>query len=155
MLLLAFSLPMAWAFATDSDYRYSYQGEDIRLTPSRRWIAVADREGLAKRVEGEFTLMRDALSDHASMAHAGLDLCVLKSAPGARAKAKGSVTGDPMAAIRRQARDLGIQVQPVFEQGGAMLIPFNEVTVGFNSPTDAAVVDHPRAPQGHLHHRDR
>jgi len=118
-------------FAAEADdYRYYHKGSLVSLTPSKRFIAMEDgSRSLSSVVQGN-QLTRDPLSNREALRGRSL---ILYRAP--RPK-KGDEKAVNLAdRISFFSESTGGVVQPVFEQGGAILIPTDEVVVGFRQKT--------------------
>ena len=117
---------------TGRNYRYFYKGALVTLRPSRDRVAIA---GDAARIDAFLSspagvaFQRDPLTDRGGLKEKGLT--VICRAPQGTKEFKG---WGPMAADLSMA-DKDAVVQPVFEQGQAVLIPTDEVIVGFRGDT--------------------
>ena len=121
----------------DDNYRYYYQGETITLTPSLRLIAVKEDENAKSLVllEG---LIRDKLSEHPALTDKGYSVFRSTINKGIKEKENSQkiLSGRKWQLLHEKALRSGVEIQPVFEQGMTMLIPFDEVIVGFEDTTD-------------------
>jgi subtilisin family serine protease len=113
-----------------SKYEYYYKGKLISLRPSRRLIAI-DETGTAFR---DFVklhgLKRDPLSERGPLKKRNLGLYGLPTPADKRI--------DLQTEIEKFAQTTAKQIQPVFEQGQALLIPSDEVIVGLKKPLGLA-----------------
>jgi hypothetical protein len=114
-------------------YEYYYDGELIELHPSSRFVAV--EEGVAAFSDWIRTnrLRRDPLSDRHALRSVGLGLYRRT-----RFRGRGDRPLDLPEQVHALAEKAVGNIQPVFEQGPALLIPSGEVIVGFNETTTLA-----------------
>ena len=111
-------------------YGYYYQNQFITLKPSPRFIALEENVPSTNGFAATSGLVRDALS----MKHAirSRDLGIYRL-PASKARAR--TRTDLSASIPSFLERAPGMVQPVFEQGDAILIPSDEVIVCFKEPT--------------------
>jgi hypothetical protein len=120
---------MGPARAQQPDYSYIYKSEVIALNASRQLVAVTEAGIASFSAEaGVQELQRHALSDREALRTRNLALYQLPA----------EQQIDFAAALRSFAPAAGQEVQPVFEQGGSLLIPSNELIVAFDTLTDQA-----------------
>jgi len=114
-------------------YAYYYDGELIELHPSSRLVALEEGIGAFSDWIRTNRFRRDPLSDRHALRSVGLGLYRRPPLRGA---------DDRPLDLPEQIQILAEQkvgtVQPVFEQGPALLIPSNEVIVGFTEDTTLA-----------------
>lgn len=130
--------PSAGAADTDQAgvFSYFHEGQLVVLTPSPALVAVPSppvAEGAARPVELPSGWSRDPRSDRAALRERGIALWRLAGAA-PRSGADKSRTAAPETALARALRD-GYAAQPVFELGGALKIPSDEVIVSFAGET--------------------
>jgi len=115
----------------DASYSYSYRGQQIVLQPSDSLIAIsADAAGLSA-FSTATDWNRDPLSDNAAAREHGFML--FRGASSDPKSGQWQSAADTLSATQR----LAIPTQPVFEQGGAIQIPSDEVIVGFDYEVSA------------------
>ncbi len=119
-----------------SSFTYSYQGEAISLFPSQRLIAVKGEESVVKRLKSESGLVENGLSDNPSLQSAGFALLQMRRLDGEKTERSKRVNAGIWTRVSSKAASYGLEIQPVFEQGGSLLIPFEEITLGFEEDTD-------------------
>lgn len=126
----------AWASEPVDDgtarYSYYYEGELIVLQPSEGVIAlqepvVAGPSALVQRQQWR----RDPLSDRYPVKVNDFNLYRFPRIEGKQA----ALTGSHIASAFAGAREEGVVAQPVFELGGAIKIPSDEVIVSFKGET--------------------
>jgi len=111
-----------------SAYSYLYEGRAVVLSASPHLVAVVSGDA-SRRVVSTAGLVRHPLSDRKAVTSRAMVVYGL-SAGGDRHPTR--ATADR--AIDRAKRE-GLRVQPVFELGGAVKIPTDEVIVAFAAPT--------------------
>jgi len=114
-------------------YEYYYEGQRIELDPSNRLVALEEGTGTFSDWIRNNRLRRDPLSDRHALRSAGLGL--YRRAPVRDRTDQPLNLPEQIQMLAEKA--VGI-VQPVFEQGPALLIPSKEVIVGFNEATTLA-----------------
>jgi opacity protein-like surface antigen len=112
------------------EYGYYYKGKLITMTASKRLIAISTTGSAFKDFVNKQQLQRNPLSDRPELIKFNLSLYEVP-AP----KRKTDKRIDLHAQMKRFVTTTGEEVQPVFEQGQALLIPSNQVIVGFKSAT--------------------
>lgn len=130
------------AGADQVSYTYIYDGRPVTLTPAPARVAVrlppGDRTALLSRAG----LRADPADGHPALLRAGLTLVAIE--PGALTNAAAGrgfyveaarLVGDLLRAALGLRGGEEILAQPVFELGGALAIPTDEVIVGFDAPT--------------------
>jgi hypothetical protein len=116
--------------AENQKYGYYYKGTFISLTPSKQLIAISETgAAFGPFVEAQ-GLERHPLSIREPLR--GLKLGLYRVPAPVR---KTDKRIDLRVQMKEFARTTGEEIQPVFEQGQALLIPFNEVIVGFEAAT--------------------
>ncbi len=141
VLVLAALVPAAGVLAgeeTPGAYSYSFQGKIVTLSPSDGFVAVKQARGATFAPAASLGLVPAQGKLASGFADKGYVLYALP----AEAKGKGKSAAD-LAASRAATRDKLLasgeaEVQPVFEQGWATMIPCERVVVGFH---DAATAD--------------
>jgi len=127
------SIPMPASAATETseypDYSYYYKGKLIIQNPSERYIAIEDQAAEARRFIETQQLKRAPISDRVELKNLRLGIYVLPVRQDDTSSKSKSV------AELRSVAPKAAGVQPVFEQGQALLIPTNEVIVGFDGNT--------------------
>lgn len=111
------------------DYNYYYKGSLISLTPSKRLIALEEKVPNLSSIVKDHQLVKDPLSEKYALKHKSLGLY---RAPALKKNTERIDMGSVMASLSRSVMG---QVQPVFEQGGSLLIPSDEVIAGFKDET--------------------
>jgi len=114
-------------------YSYLYKGNPVSMRPSASLVAVAGDPEPLTRALAAAAAARDPLSEAEPLRQRKITLYRVqprRGQPAARA--------DALAAIRAAARQAARVTQPVFEQGGALLIPSDEVIVGLAPDSDLA-----------------
>ena len=121
---------IGWAGAESSaKYGYFYKNEFVELVPSSKYVALAGNVPSMQSKAADSGLVRDPLSDRHPVKSRGLGIYRL---PAAETKTKSRA--DVSARIPQLLEHDLDYVQPVFEQGGAILIPSDEVIIGFKAP---------------------
>lgn len=137
MIMVCIVLCGHFATAQESkivDYTYYYKGSLISLTPSKRLIALEERVPNFSSIVKDNQLVKDPLSEKEALKNKSL---ALYRAPALKRKhTEGIDMGSVMASLSRTIMG---QVQPVFEQGWSLLIPSDEVIVGFNEETSLSI----------------
>lgn len=111
-------------------YAYYYEGGIIELHPSNRFIAVQEGEEVLSNWIRANNFKRHPYSDRPGLKSLGL---ALYRQPPLKSKTDRPLNlPDHVQALAEKATGT---VQPVFEQGEALLIPSGEVIVGFNETT--------------------
>ena len=133
--LMLFPCALASALASQQaaaqvTYGYYYKGELVTLTPSPQLIAVSEAGTAFRGFVTAQRLQRDPLSQHPALQARGLAL-YRRPSPAV----EGAQQVDLQAALVQFAATTPEEIQPVFEQGQALLIPFNELIVGFSTAT--------------------
>lgn len=109
-------------------YGYYYKGEFISLAASRRFVAISEKGTGYSNFVAEQELKRDPLADQEPLKSRKLGL--YRIPPGAPAEFTNIIIQ-----IEEFLMTTGEEVQPVFEQGQALLIPSNEILAGFKKET--------------------
>ena len=125
-------LPIGGSCAQDQsvtpvNYSYYYRGELISLTPSQRLVAVSETGAAFRAFASEQGLERDPLSEHSALRARNVGIY--------RRVSDEVRSVDPQAELARLAETAPVEIQPVFEQGQSLLIPSNEIIVGFAGAT--------------------
>ena len=114
-------------------YGYYYKGKFISLSASKRLVAISEAGvafGAFVRAQG---LTRDPLSERAPLKKRNLGLYSL---PIPKTKTEERI--DLQAQMENFFKTTHEEIQPVFEQGQALLIPSDEVIVAFKEATNFA-----------------
>jgi hypothetical protein len=111
---------------SNTKYAYFYKGELVNLNLSKRLIAVEENYASLDVFVANNNLSRDPSSEHAASKKNGLGLYRLPIP-----KDKTTNHLDLNAQFRSWAQTYNQIIQPVFEQGSELLIPSDEVLVGF------------------------
>lgn len=111
-------------------YSYYYKGSLILLNPSKRLIAIEENAPNLSSFVKNNQLVKDPLSEREVLKSQSLELY---RAPVTKGKAAGGI--DLSSKIHLFSDAVGGVIQPVFEQGEALLIPSDEVIVGFKDGT--------------------
>jgi subtilisin family serine protease len=111
-----------------SKYGYYYKGKFIALNASERLVAVSETGRAFRHFVDAQALERHPLSEMQPLK--GLHLG-LYSLPTPARKTEKRI--DFNLQMKEFARTTGEEIQPVFEQGQALLIPSNEIIVGFKA----------------------
>lgn len=112
------------------EYSYYYKGRLVTLNPSQQLIAIKEKKALGINFLKNFNLARSPLSDQKDLKNHGYVLYSLQSS-----------TTETQNHTKFKAHLGAIHtaidgdVQPVFEQGPALLIPSDEIVVGFREDT--------------------
>ncbi|MGD9182249.1 MAG: hypothetical protein PVG15_12300, partial [Desulfobacterales bacterium] len=109
-----------------SDYSYYYKGRLVTLNLSQQLIAIKERKAIGIDSIQNFNLARSPLSDQKVLKRHGYILYHLQS-PETETRSQTDFRAK-LSAIRTA---IDGEVQPVFEQGPALLIPSDEIVVGF------------------------
>jgi microcystin-dependent protein len=109
-------------------YGYYYKGKLISLTPSKTLVAISEKGAAFRAFTRDAGFIRDPLSERKPLKEHGLGLYKL---PALKGKAEKQI--DLQAQIKKFFQESEEEIQPVFEQGQALLIPGDEIIVGFNS----------------------
>jgi len=107
-------------------YGYFYKGTLLELVPSNRLVAVQEKDGSFAGLAEDNGFQRDALSERQPLKERQLGIYRLPKA--ARDQ---SAELDPVTLMEPLAQAAGNVVQPVFERGQALLIPSDEIILGF------------------------
>jgi hypothetical protein len=111
-------------------YGYYYKGKFVALNPSKRLVAIDETAVFFSAFVKNNDLERDPLSDEPPLK--GQNLKIYRSSP---LKSKATVRIDLNEQMALFAHTMGGEIQPVFEQGRALLIPSDEIIVGFKEAT--------------------
>jgi subtilisin family serine protease len=112
-------------------YSYYYKEKLIHLNPSKRFVAIQEEHHSLNAFVNTNNLRKDPLSDHEALKNRGVGLY-------RRPKIKDETANqlDLDAQIRSSAQIANQIIQPVFEQGPNLLIPADEIIIGFKEDTD-------------------
>jgi hypothetical protein len=113
-----------------SDYSYYYKGQLVTLNLSQQLVAIKERKALGIESMKNFNLARSPLSDQKALKRRGYILYHLQSS---QIEIRNQTDFRAKLSAIRTAIDG--EVQPVFEQGPALLIPSDEIVVGFKEET--------------------
>jgi len=111
-------------------YAYNYKGTQVVLVASTRLLAMEEGGLGFSEFITENGLVRDKRSDHHALAGKGLGLYRVREI-----KKEAALRLDLPERTRSFSERAGRVWQPVFEQGSAILIPSDEVVVGFKAST--------------------
>ena len=112
------------------EYSYYYKGRLVTLNLSQQLIAIKEKEAFGVNFVKNFNLVRSPLSDQKDLKHNGYTLYHLQ--PSKTETQNHTNFRAQLSAIRAA---IDGEVQPVFEQGPALLIPSDEVIAGFKEIT--------------------
>jgi hypothetical protein len=110
-----------------SQYGYEYKGKFITLHPSKRFVAISEKGDKFKAFVNKRRLIRDPLSERSVLKQHKFGLYRV---PGPTKKDKKQITVQSQ--IKQFYAETGEVIQPVFEQGQALLIPSDELILGFD-----------------------
>jgi subtilisin family serine protease len=108
------------------DYSYYYKGRLVKLNLSRQLIAIKEKKAMGINFMNDLNLARSPLSDQEDLKHQGYTLYHLQSF-----KTENQNRTDFRAQFSAIRAAIDGEIQPVFEQGPALLIPSDEMVVGF------------------------
>ena len=140
----ALVVQQAAGHAQESPYSYFFEGRLVVLEASPDLVAVRADAPEPPAVEGA-SWRRDRLSERGALRDTGFVLYRL----GADA-AKNTEVKAPRRSATALARDAGVALQPVFELGGAVKIPSDEVIVAFAAETDFVAAESALGARGDL-----
>lgn len=110
-----------------AEFSYVYKGRAVNLTPSKRYVAIAEGGTKYRSFIKSHGLEREALSDAPEFKLHGYGLYRLSSR---------TITQDKSTKLLQQldifSKTSGVTVQPVFEQGDVLMIPSDRLIVRFN-----------------------
>ncbi|THB78956.1 MAG: hypothetical protein D3926_11785, partial [Desulfobacteraceae bacterium] len=133
LFFLAGCAAVAQGGPSPGTYAYMYEGNRVHMTPSESLVAF---RGLGDGFD-DFTirhsLLHDPLNTHGAMKTTGYN--IYRYIPRDRNALAKSLTDRIDSAMRMNAAE---EMQPVFEQGGAILIPSDEILLGFKTDTSLA-----------------
>lgn len=109
-----------------SEFGYEYKGKIIALNPSERFVAISETGVKFKAFVEKNRLVRDSLSERSALKQHKFGLYRV---PEPTKKDKEPV--QIQSQIKQFAAETGEVAQPVFEQGQALLIPSDELIIGF------------------------
>ena len=140
-LVLGLVLPVgAQQAGTDPSFSYYYQGELVTLNASPFRVAVVADDQQMAAMEAVLTaanLERDAWSEQSSFKANRVRIFRLQTPANDRRMAKAAGVSRLLQQATSAAKR-GEVVQPVFEQGQAVLVPSEQVIVGFKADTTLA-----------------
>ena len=113
--------------ANNTTFSYYYNGRIIQLQASKNLVAIEDKGATFSAFINNYGLNRDPLSDRDPLKKNGL---TLYRRPAIKSKTTQQATLS--LEIETLAQTTDQVIQPVFEQGQALLIPSSEVIVGFS-----------------------
>ena len=122
--------PSAGTEEAHQKYGYYYHGKFVSLTPSKRLVAMEEKGEFYSAFTRNNALTRDILSDQEPLKKRGLGLYRLPAE-----RSEGAAKIDLMTELTVFEAATDELIQPVFEQGPALLIPSDEVIVGFKTDT--------------------
>ncbi|MCX7046926.1 MAG: S8 family serine peptidase [Candidatus Sumerlaeota bacterium] len=128
---------IAMGQAAPGKYAYICQGKSIELSPSGALVAVGESPALSPQMIQSSNLAPYAHPNNPS----------LKARRMTVYQRAASNQGAAPASALALAQTLGAEYQPVFEQGMSLLIPADEVIVGFPGPTAAGAAGAILAPR--------
>ena len=119
----------------EDERRYGYfcKGEFVSLIPNSQLVSVNRTMSSLSTFVRDNSLTRDALSDHRVLKERDL-LLYRRAVP----EKEGAVGANLVSSAKSHAQGVADIVQPVFELGSAVLIPSDEVVVGFEEDTNLA-----------------
>jgi subtilisin family serine protease len=135
--------------AVQPNYSYFFRGELITLSASETLVAIKEQGTTYRAFATDNNLVRDAVSARGALATRGVAL-YRRSGPPKDAAKPPAKTG-LAAALQTYAAKADTVVQPVFEQGAVLMIPWDEVTVGFPKGTSLAQATARLAPHRQAH----
>jgi subtilisin family serine protease len=115
-----------------STYTYRYKDSTVRLTPSDRFVALEENAPSLNLAVQQGGLVRDTLSEKYAIRSRGLRIYRFTTTGSKKESSQLQNLSEKIPSL--MAASQGI-VQPVFEQGGSILIPSDEVIVGFTAET--------------------
>ena len=130
LCVLCCALPGVAQDQVNSEYGYYYKGQLIILNPSERLVAIKKKEISVNEFIKEKGLKRDPLSERVALKRHNLGLYRLPVR-----KSKAATQVDLNMSIESILETAPQGSQPVFEQGQALLIPYDEVIVRFKEDT--------------------
>jgi hypothetical protein len=110
-----------------SQYGYEYKGKFIALNPSKRFVAISEKGVKFKAFVKKSRLIRDPLSERSVLKQHKFGLYRV---PELSKKDKKQI--NIQSQIKQFYAETGEVIQPVFEQGQALLIPSDELILGFD-----------------------
>lgn len=114
-------------------YSYHHGGRVVVMAPAPDLVAVKELEPGKAAFLRELGFVRHALSDNRVLSQRGITVYQMR-----RAKGGPSPAHDALSLARASAPKSGIIFQPVFPSGMAVLIPWDEIIVGFTQPLQLA-----------------
>jgi hypothetical protein len=108
------------------EYSYYYKGRLVTLNLSQQLIAIKERKAIGIDSMKNFNLARSPLSDQKVLKRHGYILYHLQSS-----QTETQNHTDFKAQLSAIRTTIDGEIQPVFEQGPALLIPSDEIVVGF------------------------
>lgn len=134
LFFLFFALPGLALAAEDAakaenKYSYYYEGKLVTLEPSNRYLALRDVGDETQAFEKRQKLRKDPLSNRPELKQNGFNIYLLPD--GAQRSLKPAEVQSQLQSFASS----GVEVQPVFEQGQALLIPSNKLIVDFKQYT--------------------
>jgi hypothetical protein len=112
------------------EYSYYYKGRLVTLNLSQQFIAIKEKMPLGTNFIRDFNMLRSPLSDQKDLKHHGYSIYHLRSL---ETETQNHTSFKAQLSAIHAAIDG--EVQPVFEQGPALLIPSDEIVVGFREDT--------------------
>jgi subtilisin family serine protease len=132
--LFALILLLPAVAEADGGFSYYHKGELVSMHPSATLVVIDKSratKGLAKEDLTSLGIVRHPLSDEKALSSRHLILYRITDVQ--KRSATGLTAKD---ALVNMATSINAPVQPVFEQGGALLVPTAQIIVGFDKPTD-------------------
>lgn len=130
LCVLCWALPGIAQDQINSKYGYYYKDQLITLNPSERLVAIKEIGIFVDEFIKEKGLKRDPLSERVALKRHNLGLYRLPVL-----KSKATTQVDLNMSIESILETASQGSQPVFEQGQALFIPYDEVIVGFKEDT--------------------
>ena len=116
---------------TGSTYGYYYKGKLVSLRPSKRLVAINETGTAFRGFVTLHSLKRDPMSERMPLKKRNLGLYRLP-----KPTSKTDKRVDLQTEMKGFAKTTREEIQPVFEQGQALLIPSDELIVGFKKTLD-------------------
>ena len=113
-------------------YGYFHQGEYVSLNRSDFLVGLPTNPA-GRQFAAQAGLRRDPLSDRQAVQQSGVTLYQTPSTKDKVARRSAATT-----LLARGPKGATVGTQPVFDQGGALMIPGDEVLVGFGQPITPA-----------------
>ena len=134
-IILSFAVLPVFCFvlqlnAAPKSYIYNYNGNKIELNASKRFV-VFENNSKSLMFATDSSLIKSKLNEHQALKNKNLSI-YQTDATGDKKNYKSLNSTVQIIALADSSKQF---VQPVFEQGGALLIPSDELIVKFKKPT--------------------